>query len=106
MHACLGHILTMLKQNKMLEICILVDCIVFGLRVYYYQRATGNKEMESVLFSLNRIVSLEYLLPLRENENDSIEVAKWKKKSNMFLNLFCISIISTFLLVGLRMRNN
>jgi hypothetical protein len=89
----------------MLEICILVDCIVFGLRVYYYQRASGYKEMASIFSSFNRFFSFEYLLPMREIESDSTEVANWKRKSNMFLNLFYISLVFTFILVGLKIKN-
>jgi hypothetical protein len=90
----------------MIEICILIDCIVFGLRVYYYQRAIGNKKIESVFFSLNRIISLEYLLPIKEKDNDSKEVIKWKKSSNLYLNLFYISIAFTFILVALKIKTD
>ena len=38
-------------------------------------------------------ISFEYLLPIKENENDSIEVSNWKKKSNMFLNFFLTDVV-------------
>ena len=90
----------------MIEICILIDCIAFGLRVYYYQRAVGNKKMESVFFSLNRLISLEYLLPIKEKDNDSNEVTRWKKNSNLYLNLFYMSMVFTFFFVAIRIKND